>query len=357
MKITVLPANRLTAAHLEAWTRLQEADPVVDSPYFRPEFTRAVAAVRADVEVAVLEEDGAVAGFFPFQRGRWDVGSPVGGRMSDFHGVIARAGLEWEAEALVRACGLRGWDFDHVPAAQAAFLPHSVATAGSGYIDLTDGFGAYAEDRNQPGHHSLRNTLRKARKLAREVGPLRFEWHTADPAVWAALLEWKRAQYQRTGATDIFAFGWTTDLLQRVLAESGEGFAGLLAALYAGDRLAAVHLGLRAHGVMHGWFPAYNMDLAAYSPGLVLLVELLKVAADSGVRRFDFGKGEKDHKTCFMSGAIALAEGCVAPSPVLRLLRHGWRQARAWVKTSPLRAPAQLAGRLTRPLRGWLAFR
>ena len=56
---------------------------------FGPEFTQAVAAVRGDVEVGVLEERGEPVGFFPFQRSRRNVARPVGGKMSDFQGLIA----------------------------------------------------------------------------------------------------------------------------------------------------------------------------------------------------------------------------------------------------------------------------
>jgi CelD/BcsL family acetyltransferase involved in cellulose biosynthesis len=353
MRITVLPAARLTPAQCEAWARLQEADAALASPYFRPEFTLAVAAVRADVEVAVLEDDGAPVGFFPFQRARWNVGKPVGGRMSDFQGVVARPGLELTADELIRGCGLRGWDFDHVLAAQPLFRPYHAVTAGSPYLDLSRGFEAYKAARASAGSEKLRRVLSKARKIEREVGPLRFESHTTDPRAFAALIDWKCAQYRRTAATNVFGFPWTVALLERVLLETGEAFAGRLSALYVGDQLVAVEYGMRSHAVHHAWFPAYNVEFAKYSPGLILMVELAKAAQRLGIERMDLGKGDTQYKTCFMSGAIPLAEGCVAPHPLLRVLRRGWRHTRAWIRSGPLR----LAGRWTRPLRGWLAFR
>ena len=56
MTISVVPARRLTGAHMRAWSDLQGADPALDSPFLGPEFATQVAAVRSDVEVAVLEE-------------------------------------------------------------------------------------------------------------------------------------------------------------------------------------------------------------------------------------------------------------------------------------------------------------
>jgi CelD/BcsL family acetyltransferase involved in cellulose biosynthesis len=48
-------------------------------------------------------------------------------------------------------------------------------------------------------------------------------------------------------------------LLERLLAARGEAFVGKLLALYAGDQLIAIELAMRSHGVLHGWFPAYDV--------------------------------------------------------------------------------------------------
>ena len=93
MNVTVVPARELSPENISAWVSLQSADPSSDSPFFRPEFRQAVAAVRKDVEVAVLEENGQPVGFFPFQRRHGNVGRPVGGPMADFNGPILRPGL------------------------------------------------------------------------------------------------------------------------------------------------------------------------------------------------------------------------------------------------------------------------
>jgi hypothetical protein len=66
MKITAVPADRLTPEQFQAWGDVQRADPALESPYFRPEFTQAVAAVRPGVVWVGVVEDGG--GFFPFER-------------------------------------------------------------------------------------------------------------------------------------------------------------------------------------------------------------------------------------------------------------------------------------------------
>ena len=76
-----------------AWAALQEADPSLDSPLLRPEFTEAVAAATPDVQVAVVRRRGEAVGLLPFQlRGRLPIGRPVGAEFSDCHGLVAAPG-------------------------------------------------------------------------------------------------------------------------------------------------------------------------------------------------------------------------------------------------------------------------
>jgi hypothetical protein len=39
--------------------------------------------------------------------------------------------------------------------------------------------------------------------------------------------------------------------------------------LYGGDQLIAIKLAMCSHGVLHGWFLAYDVRFATYSPGTV----------------------------------------------------------------------------------------
>ena len=63
IQIRLTRPQQLKPAEIALWDRLQREQTDFESPYFRPEFTQAVAGVRDDVEVAVIEEDGRPAGF------------------------------------------------------------------------------------------------------------------------------------------------------------------------------------------------------------------------------------------------------------------------------------------------------
>ena len=317
----VIAAHELDAGLVATWRSIQEHEPRLESPYFCPEFTQAVGVVRRDVRVVVIENGGRPAGFFPYQRAAWGRGSPVGGPLSDYHGVIARADAEWSAVDLVRAAGLSVWSFDHLVDPTGRFAPYATHAAASPQIDL----GSFAPPSD---------FARKTRKLAREVGELTFSLHAPQSGALERVLEWKSQQYRRSGITDAFGVPWTRELLRRLMDIASPLFAGACSVLRAGDQIVAVHAGMRSRSVLHWWFPAYAVEHAAYSPGILLLLRIAGAAPALGIQRIDLGKGDERYKRNLMTGAAPLREGFVerpslaAAARRLRRLvetRAGWQ--------------------------------
>jgi CelD/BcsL family acetyltransferase involved in cellulose biosynthesis len=146
--------------------------------------------------------------------------------------------------------------------------------------------------------------------------------------------------------------------LEKLLFDPDPGLSAMQSALYAGDRLMAVHLGLRSGEVLHEWFPVYNRDFSYYSPGNILLIEVAKHANLYGIKRIDLGKKETmEYKGSFMSASHLVAEGSVAIHPLLRMARSAWPRVREAIKASPLRSTSKLVGSWTRTLRGRMDLR
>ncbi len=348
MRIEAIPAVQLTADQLSLWSQFQRADATLDSPYFRPEFTQAVAAVRGGVEVGVLEDGKDILGFFPFQRGKWNVGMPVGGKMSDFHGLISRQGVDFNPQEILKGCKLSAWHFDHLIAGQEPFRPYHWSVAGSPYMDLSGGWQAYEKRQLAVHKISYKRICTKLRQVEREAGEVRLEVHAADNKAFSSMIDWKRKQYQATGVTDILAVDWTVALLQRILSYKDEPFSGILSALYIDNILAAVLLSMKSYGVLHSWFSAYSPQFAQFSPGLIMWLELAKVAEKWGIERIDLGKGPEDYKRHIMSDSIAVAEGSVDTRPLARIIRRHWHRAFHWLRNTPLRTPLLTPGRFIR---------
>jgi CelD/BcsL family acetyltransferase involved in cellulose biosynthesis len=357
MQVKLIPASGLTLEHCEAWSQLQESNRNLDSPFFRPELALAMAEARDDAEIAILKQNGAAVGFFPFQRGKSNIAQSLAGRLSEFHGVVAEPGFVWDPEELIRGCGLTAWYFDHLPKTQTSFQKFAWGRSQSPYLDLSDGFDSYIAQRRDAGSSGVAQVQRKARKIAREVGPLRFEMHTADQEAWHTLLQWKTAQHGRTGVLQVFEYPWVVAMLERLRHTQTDKFSGRLSALYAGNQLVAVHFGLQASHAFHIWFPAYNPQLGKYSPGLILLLEMARTLAAMGVQRIDFGKGPERYKANFKSGDLPISEGGIDFRPALSTLRPMWHHVNQRIEASRWRQQLRTPVVATRRLRQWFAFR
>ena len=353
MNIHTSTFERLTKDEINAWSEIQRAEASLASPYFRPEFTQAVAAVRNDVEVAVLKDGTHPIGFLPFQRSRRNVGHPVGGILSDFHGLIAPSNVGGDPLELLRSCKLNAWHFDHLISEQRFFSPFVCCEADSPFVDLSDGIDAYLARRTH-GAHIMSEYGQKLRKLAREVGPIRFEVHVADPAILSTLFVWKSDHICRRQVPNVFDYSWVRNLITKICEYNSPNLSAVMSVIYAGDTVAAIDFGMRSGSVLHSWFPTYNTELASYSPGFLCRIETIQAAESLGIRRIDFGKGSEPFKYRLMSGVTKVAEGTADLRHGAAMVRRACWSARDLVRASPLARPARMMSQNVRRVRHWL---
>jgi CelD/BcsL family acetyltransferase involved in cellulose biosynthesis len=353
MKITVHKVRELPDLHWDRWRALQESRPELDSAFFSPEYTRIAGEVRDDVFVAALGDPRSPAGYFPFQKGKLGFGQPVGGRLSDFHGLIAEPGLAVDVPELLKACGLASWEFHGLLASQSPFAPHHAKTMGSHFLDTSRGTPGYEEERRRAGSDQPRR-LRSYRKKAHEkFRAVEFVPHVADVRVLDTLLEWKSKQYQESGTVDNFSFEWMREFVHRIHAHQSPGFSGVLSALYFDGELACVHMGMRSRTAWHWWFPRHTDTFADLRPGLLLLYLMIEHAPQFGVRRIDLGYGDEEYKLRLRSGEIPVAQGRVEV-PSMGVSFRRWRESlESWVRRSPLYPVVRYPGRLIKGLEKW----
>ncbi len=353
MKTTTIAGRELGPDLAAAWTALQRGNPDLSSAFFHPEFTRCVASVKPNVEIAVVEDGGTIAAFFPFERIYRSLGEPVGGLLSDYHGLVSAGGLDADFARLdlLRACKLIAWHLSRLPASQARFHGRTHALIASPRIELADGYAAYAERKQTCGSNLIDRSAYLARRLSREIGPLRYVAHETDRRTLDQILSWKSAQYERTGKPDIFRASWTRALVGAIHGAQTEGFAGALSTLYAGDQLIAGHFGMRSHDSWHYWLPSYNRDFSKYSPGLILILKMAESATQFGVRMIDLGAGMSQHKARLATGSAMLAAGSMELSTWRSMRRNVQRNIAARMRNTPLEAPARAIARSLRALR------
>jgi CelD/BcsL family acetyltransferase involved in cellulose biosynthesis len=351
MNVESIPASELSADLVARWEHILQSAPQFCSPYFRPEYVQTVAGIRAGVEIGLLRNGSDIVGFFPFERHQRVVARPVGGRLSDYQGVVAAADVPWKVSEIMIGCGLKAWEFDHQLACQEQLSPFFIERAQSRYMDLASGYETYLQ-RRRAETSTLIETLRKFRKFQREHN-VRFVWNSTDEAALSQLAAWKAEQYARTRLDNLFAIDWVVKMLRAIRQRQSPQFSGVLCAMYANDKLAAVHFCMQSGKVLHSWFPAYDVGLAKFSPGACLLLLMAQHAGEHGVTSIDLGKGDEEYKLMFGSASVELAEGVVETRPLASAFRRGWRQARDWVKQTPLKEPARASLRWLRNVQHW----
>lgn len=306
LKVEIIRTEALDAAGIALWREWTATNPTLTSPYFRWDYAEIAGRVCPGAALAVFRRDGRIVGFFPFQR-RGRAVQPLGAPMNDYHGVIAPAEETISLEEVARLLNasrfsVPGW----IGAGEAGCARQTVQV-----VMPDSGYDAwYAERRATYGKY-FKDKERARRSLEAELGPIRVERALRDPAMLDRLIELKAAQYRRSGLHDIFACGWTRDLLQALMANPRADFGASMAAMHAGDKLVAVEFSLHAGRHYHFWFPVYEPALARCSPGILLSMDTMRLAAAEGFRVFDFGFEGETYKKYFINARQTVREAIV----------------------------------------------
>jgi CelD/BcsL family acetyltransferase involved in cellulose biosynthesis len=356
MKVRIVRPGELSPRHVEAWRALQEANPELASPFFSPDFTEAVAAVRDDVWVAILDWGDGGVGFFPFQKGAFGVGGPVGGGLNDYHGVIAPPGAAWSVERLMRACGLATWEFHALAGSQGSFSKFCVDTQRAHLLNIDGGLEPYLDRLRKAGSSQPSKLMQMKRKFERDFGKVEFCPNVEDSALLDLLLRWKSEQYQASHIHDNFAHAWSVALMHRLHAGRHDHFSGMLSVLRADGEIVAMHFGIRSRRVWHWWFPRHDERFRKYNPGILLLLYALDHGGRNGLRFIDMGYGDETFKLRLGTDERSVARGRVEMASIPTTVMH-WREgAERWLRNGPFNEFVKTPGRLVMRLEQWYRF-
>lgn len=343
----VLPIAALGAGEVAMWNALCATHADLANPFLTHAYARACADIFHAVRVCVLRRGGEPVGFFPFQfrspvHRLLGLGERLGGELSDYFGIAAELGAPLAPADLLRASGLNALFFTHLDETQGAFGLHGEQPEPGLRIRMGSG-GSYWEELRQSDRRFVNDTERRERKLAAAEGALRFVFREPDPLPHLEfLLARKRDQYKRTGVADPLASASAQALLRRLALSDDSLCRGVVSTLYAGDTWVASHFGLTGGGTLHYWFPVYNPDLHAFSPGRLLLKAVIQSAPDLGITLIDRGAGDTQAKRDLANERHTFTRGLWAngtpPAVAFRAaLGLGWRleKLRAEARKAP----------------------
>lgn len=306
LNLEIIAPDALCAADADAWRALR-GEAGLDHPYFDPRFAEAAAGVVPGGQLAMFRQAGRLVGVFPFQR-RGRLIQPLAAPFCDYHGVIATAESGLTPERIARMLGgtlrFNGW----MGPAETGDLTRRQRMGA----DVTGGLTATNARLKALDSKFFKNLGRMRRGLARDHGDAVLVWDDRDPAVLDWIVDLKRAQYRRTRRHDVFACGWTRDLLHSLweMRRDGSDYGLRVCSLRTADgRIAAAEVSLDDGRTLHLWFPVYDPAFSRYGPGLVLTWMEMEKAAEEGYVTVDYGCGEEGYKSALAQPIGTVLEG------------------------------------------------
>ena len=331
--------NTLSAEQRQAWGRLRAASDAYASPFFDPAFLDAVAAARPDLEALfVRNARGRICAALAFHRDGLGGLIPAAGPLSDWNGFVAAPGTRVDVEAALVAARAHALRLSAAAPADPALSGARWTGDLSHLIDLREGAAAYEAAQSHHAPKPFRNLRHRERRARAQFGEVRVQADDRSPQALAALIAWKQDQYRRTGQFDVFAPDWTRELVERLFQTRTEGFNGRLSTLWFGDRLAAVHFGMQSGARLHWWFPVYDPELAAFSPGLLLLLGVVRCVDELGVDAIDLGPGDYRFKRDLANATLPMAVKTVCRRSLLGRARAAAHAVKRRLPSLPERA-------------------
>ena len=298
--------NDLSNVELQVWNGLLKDYPLNRQAFLSPCYCRAVASHFAGVRVLVFRNQRQPVGFLPIQNGQGllrlgGVHAPVGGAMTDYFGLIAKPGFQIQIAQILRQSGINAIAFSHLAEAQASFGLSGEQPRVGLRTHIGESGNAFWESLRITDKKLILDTERRERKLVAERGALSFELNSQNAqADLEELILLKQSQYDRTGKKRAPLFDERNINLLRTLRTSKDpACSGSLSTLRVNGELVAAHFGLQCYEALHFWFPVFSVNFRSYSPGRILLKNIIMTGAERGIRTIDRGEGDTPAKRDF----------------------------------------------------------
>lgn len=334
----------MTESDWAAWTRMRASNSDLKSPYFHPDYTRLLSELRPDVRIVCqYDPDGRPLAFLPIQGQRF--ARPVGAPMSDYHAIITDdANITYQS--LLSNTDIGAYHFSCATDPQKLRMTQILSTSQTAAIDIETTAEDWRSARDGSYRRHLKSNRRRTRKAEDAYGPKQIKTFSRDIDVYTTLVKWKREKFSQTGKYDVLSADWTQGLIRR-LWERGptSDLRCDMHALYFGDRLAAIDLGLSDGDVFHSWMVAYDDALAEFGPGIQLLEGLIDASLETGYKRIDMGEGLDGYKRHYSSASTDVVSGLVAFSGAAGRLSRIYAATERWGVENLKDAPGKLRRR------------
>lgn len=317
LAVEIKKADELSEPEQARWADFRAGNPALYSPYFHYGYTKLLGELRADAHVLIISQSGEISAFLPFQAhigsgGKIGFARPIGSPMTDYHGFICAEHTKLDALAVLKLAGFGAFHFGAM-IEQDGMLENYVRNQNQCTVaNLSNGADKWREERDASYRRHLKSHRRRIRK-SEELGERSFVYKSKDSSVFKQLIEWKKKKFVDTGKYDVLSADWTMSLIETLWSGSpADGLWADMHALYFGDQLASIDLGLTDGTTFHSWIVAYSNDLQHLAPGIQLLEQLVDQSGELGYSRIDLGEGIDGYKRHYASEPVKVSSGFVA---------------------------------------------
>jgi len=156
---------------------------------------------------------------------------------------------------------------------------------------------------------------RRQRKRISEIGEFKFRIardRSEIDDVFETFVRQKSRRYMETGAENGLDVPAKRSYYSTLAQRLSNGYGVQLSYLSLGDDIIATHWGLVAGRRFYYLMPAYEAGVwRKFSPGRLLMEELVCWSHDNGVEVFDLGIGDEEYKLKWRAKALALSGGLI----------------------------------------------
>lgn len=172
----------------------------------------------------------------------------------------------------------------------------------------TDQYQIFLPEKDRVGFDSVlrKHHTKRIRNKLQKAGKVRFRHIESQQEAEAQLTNFFDQHVRRfagTGRRSIYAAPESRQFLKAVVQELGLRDKLRFGVLELDDRPLAWHFGFEVNGKFLLYQHTFDLDAAAYTPGELLLWNLLAYSRDHLIREFDFGNGDELYKNRFSNSS------------------------------------------------------
>lgn len=311
MKFELYRPQDLSAEQWQIYAALRDARSIYDDPFFDPDFARIVGEVREDTRIGFAsDKDGVFAVWaLHIRPGNW--ARPIGAPFSDWNGPILAENTHLSAQEILAGFDISGLTTQGFQPLNPAPTDELERT-GANVSDLSQGWQAFIADQKAQWPKHFKKMRRVYRNVDRDFSGPQFTWDDRRDDSFDRLMTLKREQYARTGYYDVLNAPWTRSLFDRLRHFEGPRLRTRMSSLYFGDQMAAGEFNLQSDKVLHGWITAFDQAYSKYSPGNILVQEVLARMNEAGLVLYDSGPGLDHYKRHYSNAQIAIESGVLS---------------------------------------------